>query len=498
MTLRYPTLSGFSVAGLLALLLSVALRGDESTPVPVENAPSVSALLDDLEARSPKDWNDPAAIAASNAEAIGLVETNRLETGEDFFRASVLLSKHMNEFRVGRVQYELVLAAAAKDHPAAETGLAITWDVLLGLIGRPLRIDAHNLAATNPGFHQLDQAPACIQEVMRDPAGARTKLATLQDNPEIKTLVEADQAVRQTNWSTLTQEERKAIMTGDHQRNARMREIIVAGEVRTTADFSRAALVMQHSGRFDGFQLAHELAVCSMLLGDRQTGRWLVAASYDRMLRSVALDQRFGTQFGPTGPVRVDETGISDAQRQALGCPTLAAARTRGVRHSSTLVDKDNTITDTRTKVSVSYPSGWKLARNSRQVDAAATSLIFTHLDHPQTALSLYYRMQPLAADPAGQEAALRQQAATKEADRRGMAPDYANDPASFIYREAGGRPCLSWTGRFSHEGAPWVEQLVRVSGPTSNALIFVKIPAEKLEALRPLLETMADTLQLP
>lgn len=493
----YPTLSVLSVAGLLALLSPVILHAEESTPAPAGNMPTAALLLDDLEARSPKDWSDRAAIEAINAETIRLVETNQLATGEEFFRAAVLLQNHLGEFRTGRAQYELLLAAVAKDHPAAESSLALSWDILLGLIGRPLRIDAHNMAVTNPSFHQLDPAPACIQAVMRDPADARAKLGGIEDNPEILTIRDADQAVRQTNWSALTQEERKAIMEGDHQRNARIREIVAAGDVRTANDFARAGLVMQHSGRFDGFQLAHELAVCSMLLGDRRSGRWLVAASYDRMLRSVALDQRFGTQYGPTGPLRLDETGISDAQRQALGCPTLAAARLRSSRHSSTLVDKDNTITDPRTKVSVSYPAGWKLARSS-QVDAAATSIIFTHPDHPDTPLSLYYRMQPLATDPAGPEAALRQQAATKEVDRRDMAADYKNDPASFRYREFNGRPCLSWTGRFTHEGAPSAEHLVRVSGPSSYALLFVKAPSDQLEAFRPLLETMADTLQLP
>jgi hypothetical protein len=496
---RYPTPSALCLAGVAALLLPASVRAEETpAPPPATAGPNDTvAALSDLEARSPKDFNNPGLIAEINAEVIRLVETNRLASGEEFFRASGLLGKHMNDFRVGRVQYELLLAAVAKDHPAAESSLAVSWDTLLGLIGRPLRIDAHSLAARNPQFYHLDPAPACIQAVMRDPADARAKLAGLEDNPEIKTIVDADQAVRQTNWSTLTEEDRKAIMEGDHQRNARIREIVAAGDVHTANDFARAALVMQHSGRFDGFQLAHELAACSLLLGDRRSGRWLVAASYDRMLRSVALDQRFGTQYGPAGPLRIDEAGISDAQRQALGCPTLAAARLRSSRHSSTLVDKDNTITDPRTKVSVSYPPGWKLSRSS-QVDAAATSIIFTHPDHLQTPLTLYYRMQPLATDPAGPEAALRQQATVKETDRRDLAADYANDPASFVYRETGGRPSLSWTARFTHEGAPWVEHLVRVSGPASYALIFVKVPSEKLEALRPLMETMADSLQLP
>jgi hypothetical protein len=63
-------------------------------------------------------------------------------------------------------------------------------------------------------------------------------------------------------------------------------------------------------------------------------GRWLVAATYDRMLHSVGHEQRFGTQgavmaLGNNKPhlAETDETGICDAERLALGCPTLAAKR---------------------------------------------------------------------------------------------------------------------------------------------------------------------------
>jgi len=330
---RYPTLSALCFSGVSALLVPSPGRADQ-TPPPAASPSSASAALTDLEARSPKDWSNPLAIAELNAEVMRLVETNTLQSAEEFYRAAALIYRNLGEFRTGRVHYELYLAAAALGHPGTESGLHASWDILLGLLGRPCRVDTGGMATTNPDFFQLDPAPGCIQAVLRNPAAARAALATAKDNPEIKTLVDADQAVRQTNWSTLTEEQRKANSDGDRQRNARMIEIVNAGDVHTANDFTSASLVMQHSPRFSGFQLAHELAVCSMLLGDRSTGRWLVAATYDRMLRSIGHDQRFGTQFSSNGPQRIDEIGICDAERQALGCRPLAKTRALQVEGS--------------------------------------------------------------------------------------------------------------------------------------------------------------------
>ena len=77
--------------------------------------------------------------------------------------------------------------------------------------------------------------------------------------------------------------------------------------------------------------------------GDRGIGRWLVAATYDRMLNSVGHDQRFGTQGKPQMDPKAkpqlretDEAGICDAERLALGCPTLAAKRADFYTHKPT------------------------------------------------------------------------------------------------------------------------------------------------------------------
>ena len=86
-------------------------------------------------------------------------------------------------------------------------------------------------------------------------------------------------------------------------------------------------MVFQHAPSIEGVELAHELAMIGLSLGDRGS-RWLAAASYDRLLARLGRGQRFGTQYGPGGafePHRLMpiEPGVTDAMRLALRCPVL-------------------------------------------------------------------------------------------------------------------------------------------------------------------------------
>jgi hypothetical protein len=296
--------------------------------------PPLSRLAE-LEARAPMENTYPDATPEFHHDVVSLVESNTLASGDDLFRAAQIASGPIPDYRSARMRYELMLAAAANNHREAERSLAESWDSLLLTLGRPMRIDAYGLATSHPGSDEfsLDPAPKVIQSVLQNPAAAREAAGQAADNPKVQQVVDADQAIR-TNWNKLSAAELKAVGTEDHERNVRIRAIVNEGGLHTAKDFANASLVMQHSSGFAGFELAHELAVCSMLLGDRSLGRWLVAATYDRMLNSVGHEQRFGTQGAPTmkpqanQPLReVDETGICDAERLALGCPTLAAKR---------------------------------------------------------------------------------------------------------------------------------------------------------------------------
>jgi hypothetical protein len=199
----------------------------------------------------------------------------------------------------------------------------------------------------------------------------------------------------------------------------------------------------------------------------------------------------------------VDEEGVCDAERQALGCPSLDAARNRqmnGSPGSSKLMQEitgpANTIRDTKTGVTATYPTGWKV------VDAApageqATSVHFAIPGHADALLGFYYRIRATPT-PNGAEAWLREQAVAKEKDRQVDSPDYKNRPESFVLRQVNGQPCLSWMADFTRDGKPWSEYLVRVLGKGSYALFFLTAPKAEIDALRPAVDAMADTVRLP
>jgi hypothetical protein len=313
-----------------ALCVVPLLADEASSPIPAP-VPTLAAL----EAREPSENRYPNVRPEFHDAVVRLVESNVLSSAEDFFRASRLAQPMMPEYKSARIQYELLLAAAGKGSSEAVKALPESWDSLLHSIGRPMRFDPFAIVSSNPDSDafQLDPAPKSIADVFLHPLSAMGVAAKSPNNPEVQQIVDDDQAVR-AKWEKLTEAEFKAIGAADHKRGLRTQEIIGLGGLHTAKDFANASLVMQHSSNFTGYELAHELAVCSMLLGDRAQGRWLVAATYDRMLRSAGLDQRFGTQgeftIGNAGKPRLaitDEKGICDAERLALGCPTLAAKR---------------------------------------------------------------------------------------------------------------------------------------------------------------------------
>lgn len=484
---------------LAALCLSGAFAVAQSgsatpaTPAPVPN-------LTDLEARlaTPQEFADQKKLFAYLADVTALAGSNTLSSAEEFHRAAKLAELDNNEYRMARIRYELLLAAVAKNRVEAEADLLPAWNNLLRVLGRPMRTDYREYVARNPGMFTLDPAPACIQAIWENPTAARTAAAAARNNAEVKTLVDGDQTARQ-DGSFRTEAGRKA----DHDRNARMREIMAAGELHTAGDFFNAALVMQHSAGFSGYQLAHELAVCSLLLGDRGSGRWLSTASYDRMLRSVGHDQRFGTQQTAAGPpVRVDEEGICDNVRQALGILPLAALRSVDRPSLANFIKEvtgpDNAFQDEKFNISGTLPGGWRIGGGQRTGETL--NVIFTIPGATKTKPALYFRLNPPTAPKAGEdpEAFLRDEAAKKAKDRVASYPDYANQADSLTFRHINGQPALSWLANYTDNGVPSTEYMIRVRVPGSVAFLFMSGPTEEVAAARAALDAFADTLRLP
>lgn len=476
-----------------------------------------SARLAELEALPVKTPSDPGyrtAALKSTGEALQLIESNALSTGDEFFRVSKLVAATDNEFRGARVRYELLLAAAVLGHEQAEQQVAARWDSLLHAIGRPVRTDVNKVAERYPEQYQLEAAPASIQAVLRDPAKARADAKSAVLNAEMKQIVDADQADRRSDWSKFTAEESEALHARDNARNVRTREIVAAGELRTAADFANASLVMQHSSRFSGYQLAHELAVCSMLLGDRGRGRWLIAATYDRMLGSIGHDQRFGTQYygfgsGPSTLGAVDTAGICDAERQVLGCLPLEQAKNRDVdggasKEQSKLVAEfsgpNGTVRDPKFGLAAKCPEGWVVDSVLRWGDQQNT-IHFEIPTQPEPSPSLYYRVyrQPKPMTPEALEAFVREEARKKQVSRRENLPDYTNRPDSFKAFTLGVNPAFSWSADFTSSGGDkWAEYFVRIQTDYADASFFLQAPASTIDKLRPSVDRFMAGLKMP
>lgn len=307
--------------GLILCLAPLAFADSLAEPAPGTD-------LATLRAHQPTGWTDPKSIEDYETALARLIESDTLRTADDFKTAAALCNWGHDRFRIARSRYELLLAATALDPRQPDPALREAWDDLQLALAQPARFAATGYLAEHPGAVPLLRPPAAINRVWDDPAAARPP-AEAADNTELKQLFDADQAVRQSDWSKLSQAELQAIGEADRRRNARALEIVSTGALRTGQDYLRAALLFQHSQDFTGYRLAHELAVAALLLAEPDA-RWLAAATYDRMLRSMGHAQRFGTQYGPTLKLqRLDESAFCDQQRLALNCSTLEAAKNR-------------------------------------------------------------------------------------------------------------------------------------------------------------------------
>jgi hypothetical protein len=152
------------------------------------------------------------------------------------------------------------------------------------------------------------------------------------DNSELAKMYDEDQGDR-APAATGKAIDWKLVGPRDRQREARVKALYESGALRTGKDYYRCAMILQHASRPEDYLLAHEFCVVALAKGER-SARWLAAATEDRYLMNLKRPQRFGTQYsstGPNQPMRLYEVapGVTDALRQELGVPSLAAAKRR-------------------------------------------------------------------------------------------------------------------------------------------------------------------------
>ena len=153
--------------------------------------------------------------------------------------------------------------------------------------------------------------------------------AQVADNAELASLYRDDQKARDStdiDWTVVSRE--------DAQRRARVLVLLGEGQLRTATDYFNAAMVFQHGVDLADYRIAHALATLAATLDpERANYRWLVAASWDRMMTAQLQPQWYGTQFQGSDEglflYPVAEGAVDDAERVRMGVPTLAQSQAR-------------------------------------------------------------------------------------------------------------------------------------------------------------------------
>jgi tetratricopeptide (TPR) repeat protein len=275
----------------------------------VAAATSDGPTLAELKAQS------TASVAPNPALAVGisaLLEADRLDSANDFVAAARVAQRADQTLRTAEMRYELLLTAVAKGSPEAERALPEAWDSLLIALDRPVRTE-EGVAALGADTTLAFAATAeCVQAVFRDPAALRATLKKIPNHRDLESWRAVDDSVHG--------------LSGERSRN-RVKQILAlleSGAIQTATDFENASAVLQEMRSLPANELTHELAVCAMLLGDRDA-RPLVASSYDRFLVECSQPQRFGTQFHPVRAIPVDGSSLSSEERTSLGLPKSLA-----------------------------------------------------------------------------------------------------------------------------------------------------------------------------
>jgi len=150
--------------------------------------------------------------------------------------------------------------------------------------------------------------------------------------------------------------------------------------------------------------------------------------------------------------------------------------------------------------VSATVPAGWTI-RAAERWGKEETTIFMKAPNTMATQPSLYYRVLPVKPAPGleGAKKYLREEVEKKAASRRSAYPDYAVRPNSLVFRTVNGRPALSYVADFSRsDGKKCSEYNTRVVGDTTVALFFMMGLDWEVEAVRPELDTMIETIKLP
>lgn len=170
------------------------------------------------------------------------------------------------------------------------------------------------------------------------------------DNQELVQLYKEDQGDRKVaniDWSVVSER--------DENRRKRILTMLDEGLVKTSNDYANAAMIFQHGGDTESYQMAVDLMKKAVELNP-QRNKWLLAAATDRLLMSKGEPQIYGTQFRresrdePWALYDMDPSKITDEERKEFGVGTLEEQKMRVIMMNKkklmTLVEEGKSVDD--------------------------------------------------------------------------------------------------------------------------------------------------------
>jgi hypothetical protein len=153
-------------------------------------------------------------------------------------------------------------------------------------------------------------------------------LAATADNQVLAKLEQQDQVDRmpgtgKINWDVVAGK--------DAERKREVEKILADGGIRTAQDYFNASVIFQHGEDLKDIEQAYAFAVTAVSMDDKnQQAKQMEAAAWDRIMLKRNRPQWYGTQFirdkatGKYAMYQADSSVITDAERQAMGLPTMS------------------------------------------------------------------------------------------------------------------------------------------------------------------------------
>ena len=155
-------------------------------------------------------------------------------------------------------------------------------------------------------------------------------IAATTSNHELASMEAADQADRAPGPNKIDWD---VVGKRDASRRAQVTQLLMAGDIRTADDYYNAALIFQHGESVQDIQLALAFATTAVrMTPSNRDAQILMAQAWDRILVKSGKPQWYGTQYqrskitGKWELCPTDPTAVSEAQRKAIGLPTVAEA----------------------------------------------------------------------------------------------------------------------------------------------------------------------------